>query len=162
MAEPILYVSPTDGGKGINMTSGTRLLKFLGIVPLSNQVVDALREIQVVTGRYNLVFPGRNDITKPMSEASINQVLKRVGYHGRATGHGFRHTMSTILHEQGFNTAWIELQLAHVDKNTIRGTYNHAQYLEQRREMLQWYGDYVDGLKHGGNVMHGEFGLRAK
>lgn len=116
------------------------------MVPLSNQVVDALREIQAVTGRYNLVFPGRNDITKPMSEASINQVLKRVGYHGRATGHGFRHTMSTILHEQGFNTAWIELQLAHVDKNTIRGTYNHAQYLEQRREMLQWYGDYVDGI----------------
>ncbi|UCB31823.1 hypothetical protein J9874_02374 [Duffyella gerundensis] len=116
------------------------------MVPLSDQVVEALREIQAVTGRYNLVFPGRNDITKPMSEASINQVLKRVGYHGRATGHGFRHTMSTILHEQGFNTAWIELQLAHVDKNTIRGTYNHAQYLEQRRDMLQWYGDYVDGL----------------
>lgn len=116
------------------------------MVPLSTQVVEALHEIQAVTGRYSLVFPGRNDITKPMSEASINQVLKRIGYHGRATGHGFRHTMSTILHEQGYNTAWIELQLAHVDKNTIRGTYNHAQYLEQRREMLQWYGDFVDGL----------------
>ncbi|WP_288427360.1 integrase arm-type DNA-binding domain-containing protein [uncultured Pantoea sp.] len=117
------------------------------MVPLSIQVVEALREIQSVTGRYSLVFPGRNDITKPMSEASINQVLKRIGYHGKATGHGFRHTMSTILHEQGYNTAWIELQLAHVDKNTIRGTYNHAQYLEQRREMLQWYGDYVDALR---------------
>jgi len=55
--------------------------------------------------------------------------------------------MSTILHEQGYNTAWIELQLAHVDKNTIRGTYNHAQYLEQRREMLQLYGDYVNKLE---------------
>lgn len=54
--------------------------------------------------------------------------------------------MSTILHEQGYNTAWIELQLAHVDKNTIRGTYNHAQYLEQRMDMLQWYGVYVDEL----------------
>ncbi|MDF2783940.1 MAG: phage integrase family protein [Pantoea eucrina] len=116
------------------------------MVPLSTQVVETLREIQAVTGRYSLVFPGRNDITKPMSEASINQVLKRIGYHGKATGHGFRHTMSTILHEQGYNSAWIELQLAHVDKNTIRGTYNHAQYLEQRREMLQWYGDYVDSL----------------
>lgn len=116
------------------------------MVPLSTQVVEALREIQAVTGRYSLVFPGRNDITKPMSEASINQVLKRIGYHGKATGHGFRHTMSTILHEQGYNTAWIELQLAHVDKNTIRGTYNHAQYLEQRRDMLQWYGNYVNGL----------------
>ncbi|WP_224651147.1 tyrosine-type recombinase/integrase [Pectobacterium versatile] len=119
------------------------------LVPLSAQVIDALQQLQAVTGRYNLVFPGRNDITKPMSEASINQVLKRIGYHGKATGHGFRHTMSTILHEQGYNTAWIELQLAHVDKNTIRGTYNHAQYLEQRRGMLQWYGDFVDGLEHG-------------
>ncbi|MEI7150991.1 tyrosine-type recombinase/integrase [Pectobacterium carotovorum] len=119
------------------------------LVPLSNQVIEALQQLYAVTGRYNLVFPGRNDITKPMSEASINQVLKRIGYHGKATGHGFRHTMSTILHEQGYNTAWIELQLAHVDKNTIRGTYNHAQYLEQRRGMLQWYGNFVDGLEHG-------------
>ncbi|UVO07142.1 tyrosine-type recombinase/integrase [Pectobacterium polonicum] len=119
------------------------------LVPLSDQVIDALQQLYAVTGRYNLVFPGRNDITKPMSEASINQVLKRIGYHGKATGHGFRHTMSTILHEQGYNTAWIELQLAHVDKNTIRGTYNHAQYLEQRRGMLQWYGDFIDGLEHG-------------
>ncbi|QPK14599.1 tyrosine-type recombinase/integrase [Pectobacterium versatile] len=119
------------------------------LVPLSDQVIDALQQLHAVTGRYNLVFPGRNDITKPMSEASINQVLKRIGYHGKATGHGFRHTMSTILHEQGYNTAWIELQLAHVDKNTIRGTYNHAQYLEQRRGMLQWYGDFIDGLEHG-------------
>ncbi|QHQ16460.1 tyrosine-type recombinase/integrase [Pectobacterium parmentieri] len=119
------------------------------LVPLSDQVIDALQQLQAVTGRYNLVFPGRNDITKPMSEASINQVLKRIGYHGKATGHGFRHTMSTILHEQGYNTAWIELQLAHVDKNTIRGTYNHAQYLDQRRGMLQWYGDFIDGLEYG-------------
>ncbi|MCL6327482.1 tyrosine-type recombinase/integrase [Pectobacterium polaris] len=119
------------------------------LVPLADQVIDALQQLYAVTGRYNLVFPGRNDITKPMSEASINQVLKRIGYHGKATGHGFRHTMSTILHEQGYNTAWIELQLAHVDKNTIRGTYNHAQYLEQRRGMLQWYGDFIDGLEHG-------------
>lgn len=66
-----------------------------------------------------------------MSEASINQVFKRIGYNGKVTGHGFRHTMSTILHEQGYNTAWIETQLAHVDKNSIRGTYNHAQYLDE-------------------------------
>lgn len=131
------------------------------LVPLSDQVIAALREIQVVTGRYKLVFPGRNDITKPMSEASINQVLKRIGYHGKATGHGFRHTMSTILHEQGYNTAWIELQLAHVDKNTIRGTYNHAQYLEQRREMLQWYADFIDDQGKGESVVERFFGNRA-
>ncbi|WP_260282296.1 tyrosine-type recombinase/integrase [Proteus terrae] len=118
------------------------------LVPLSSQVIDALEELNSISGRFNLVFPGRSDITKPMNEASINQVLKRIGYHGRATGHGFRHTMSTILHEQGYNTAWIETQLAHVDKNTIRGTYNHAQYLDGRRKMLQWYADYIDGLEH--------------
>ncbi|MEI4895805.1 integrase, partial [Klebsiella pneumoniae] len=55
----------------------------------------------------------------------------------RATGHGFRHTMSTILHEKGFGSVWIEMQVTHVDKNTIRGTYNHAQYLEKRKDMMQ-------------------------
>ncbi|MEJ8324427.1 integrase arm-type DNA-binding domain-containing protein [Kosakonia sacchari] len=116
------------------------------LVPLSSQVKAMLLEVKSITGRGKYVFPGRNDASKPMSEASINQVIKRVGYDGRATGHGFRHTMSTILHEQGFNTAWIETQLAHADKNTIRGTYNHAQYLEGRREMVQWYADFLATL----------------
>lgn len=116
------------------------------LVPLSSQVKAMLLEVKSITGRGKYVFPGRNDAGKPMSEASINQVIKRVGYDGRATGHGFRHTMSTILHEQGFNTAWIETQLAHADKNTIRGTYNHAQYLEGRREMVQWYADFLAAL----------------
>ena len=116
------------------------------LVPLSDQVLAILQDLRTYTGLYQLVFPGRCNINKPMSEASINMVIKRIGYDGRATGHGFRHTMSTILHEQGFNTAWIELQLAHVDKNSIRGTYNHAQYLEGRREMMQWYADYIDNL----------------
>jgi integrase len=96
-----------------------------------------------------------------MSEASINQVFKRIGYNEKVTGHGFRHTMSTILHEQGYNTAWIETQLAHVDKNSIRGTYNHAQYLDGRREMLQWYADYMEALENGENVVHGTFGKSA-
>lgn len=117
------------------------------VVPLSTQSLGALRRLEELTGAYQLIFAGRNDVNKAMSEASINMVLKRIGYDKRATGHGFRHTMSTILHEQGFNTAWIEMQLAHVDKNSIRGTYNHAQYLESRREMMQWYADYIDGLE---------------
>lgn len=107
-----------------------------------------LEKLEVLTGNYKLVFPGRNDAGKPMSEASINKVIKMLVYHGRATGHGFRHTMSTILHEKGYNSAWIETQLAHVDKNSIRGTYNHAQYLEGRREMLEWYGDYTINVKN--------------
>ncbi|EBJ1006198.1 integrase [Salmonella enterica] len=128
------------------------------IVPLSRQALSIIARILEMTGRYPLMFPGRNDPRKTMSEASINQVFKRIGYSGRVTGHGFRHTMSTILHEQGYNTAWIETQLAHVDKNSIRGTYNHAQYLDGRREMLQWYADYMDALASGGNVVHGAFG----
>lgn len=116
------------------------------LVPLSSQAVAALRELESITGGYTLAFPGRNDPAKPMSEAAINQLLKRSGYDGRATGHGFRHTMSTTLHERGYSSEWVETQLAHVDKNSIRGTYNHAQYLEGRREMLQWYADHLDVL----------------
>jgi integrase len=114
------------------------------LVPLSTQALEIVQQLKVMSGQYPLVFPGRNDPRKTMSEASINQVFKRIGYTGKVTGHGFRHTMSTILHEEGFNTAWIETQLAHVDKNAIRGTYNHALYLEGRREMMQWYADYID------------------
>lgn len=117
------------------------------LVPLSKQAVAALRELESITGGYTLAFPGRNDPAKPMSEAAINQLLKRSGYDGRATGHGFRHTMSTTLHEQGYSSEWVETQLAHVDKNSIRGTYNHAQYLEGRRDMLQWYANHLDILR---------------
>ncbi|KAB7683162.1 tyrosine-type recombinase/integrase [Plesiomonas shigelloides] len=116
------------------------------IVPLSKQVVTLFRQLEPISRHHSLVFIGRNDPRKPISKESITQVIELLGYKGRQTGHGFRHTMSTILHEQGFNTAWIETQLAHVDKNSIRGTYNHAQYLEGRREMMQWYADYLDSL----------------
>ncbi|EIY1064857.1 tyrosine-type recombinase/integrase [Escherichia coli] len=116
------------------------------LVPLSTQALEIVQQLKVMSGQYPLVFPGRNDPRKTMSEASINQVFKRIGYTGKVTGHGFRHTMSTVLHEEGFNTAWIETQLAHVDKNAIRGTYNHAQYLEGRRDMMQWYANYIKGL----------------
>lgn len=117
------------------------------IVPLSNQVVELFKQLQPITGHYPYIFIGRNNRRKPISKESVNQVIELLGYKGRATGHGFRHTMSTILHEQGFDSAWIEMQLAHVDKNGIRGTYNHAQYLERRREMLQWYSNTLSVMK---------------
>ncbi|QDX31300.1 tyrosine-type recombinase/integrase [Dickeya poaceiphila] len=130
-------------------------------VPLSSQAIAILEQLKPMTGQYKYVFPGRVHHSKPMSEMAMNVLIRRIGYAGRVTGHGFRHTMSTILHEQGYNTAWIETQLAHVDKNSIRGTYNHAQYLDGRREMLQWYADYMDALESGENVVHGSFGKRA-
>ncbi|AWA02731.1 integrase [Klebsiella pneumoniae] len=151
-----------DFDKGVwNVPAERMKMRRPHLVPISTQVRELLEEIHQLTGRGKYVFPGRNDAGKPMSEASINQVIKRIGYDGKATGHGFRHTMSTILHEQGYNTAWIETQLAHVDKNSIRGTYNHAQYLDGRREMLQWYADYMQAMENGENVVHGSFGKRA-
>lgn len=117
------------------------------LVPLSTQALDLLNELKIMTGNYRYVFPGRNDPNKPMSEASINQVIKRIGYGGKVTGHGFRHTLSTVLHEKGYDSVWIETQLAHVDKNTIRGTYNHAQYIENRKCMLQSYANFILGKK---------------
>lgn len=131
------------------------------IVPLSEQVVELFQSLKPITGMYPLVFIGRNDRTKPISKESINQVIELLGYKGRLTGHGFRHTMSTILHEQGFNSAWIETQLAHVDKNAIRGTYNHAHYLEGRREMMQWYGDYIESMSNGEMILRGSFSKSA-
>ncbi len=131
------------------------------IVPLSEQVVELFQSLKPITGMYPLVFIGRNDRTKPISKESVNQVIELLGYKGRLTGHGFRHTMSTILHEQGFNSAWIETQLAHVDKNAIRATYNHAHYLEGRREMMQWYGNYIESMSNGEMILRGSFSKSA-
>ncbi|CDG89554.1 tyrosine-type recombinase/integrase [Xenorhabdus bovienii] len=131
------------------------------VVPLSEQVIDLLKQIQPISGSYQYVFPSRTDYRKNISDMAINTMIRRMGYSRRATGHGFRHTMSTILHDQDFNTAWVEKQLAHVDKNSIRGTYNHAQYLDGRREMLQWYADYMEMLERGENVQIEKFGKRA-
>ncbi len=117
------------------------------VVPLSKQVIELFNSLKPLSGHYELVFIGRNDHRKPISKESVNQVIELLGYKGRLTGHGFRHTMSTILHEKGYNSAWIETQLAHIDKNAIRGTYNHAQYMDGRREMMQWYADYLDALE---------------
>lgn len=139
--------SEFDLDKALWLVPAARMkMRRAHLVPLSKQVVAALRELESITGGYTLAFPGRNDPAKPMSEAAINQLLKRSGYDGRATGHGFRHTMSTTLHDQGYSSEWVETQLAHVDKNSIRGIYNHAQYLEARRGMLQWYADHLDVL----------------
>lgn len=126
-------------------------MKRAHVVPLSKQVIELFTSLKALSGHYELVFIGRNDYRKPISKESVNQVIELLGYKGRLTGHGFRHMMSTILHEKGYNSAWIETQLAHIDKNAIRGTYNHAQYLEGRKEMLQWYADYIDELERNSN-----------
>lgn len=79
-----------------------------------------------------------------MSENTVLYALYRMGYHSRMTGHGFRGLASTILNEHGFSSDWIERQLAHIDGNGVRAAYNHAQYLEGRRTMMQWWADYLE------------------
>lgn len=122
------------------------------IVPLSPQAIDVLRTLQTVSGGRELLFPGERDHDKPMSNNTILKALERMGFKHRMTGHGFRGIASTVLHEQGFDHAHIELQLAHSERNEISAAYNHALYLPQRAKMMAWWGEYLDGLTRG-NVL---------
>lgn len=114
------------------------------IVPLSKQAVELLRVLHEATGHRELLFPGQRDHSKPMSNGTILVALKRMGYAGKMTGHGFRGLASTILHEKGFDHMHIELQLAHQERNRVSASYNHALYLQQRVKMMQWWADFLD------------------
>jgi len=116
------------------------------IVPLSTQAIEVLREMQTHTGNRQFVFPNQHKPSGQMSENTILFALYRMGYHSKATGHGFRATASTILNEHGFTPDVIERQLAHTERNQVRAAYNHAQYLPERRKMMQWWADYLDGV----------------
>lgn len=123
------------------------------VVPLPRQAVASLLELKEITGSYPIAFPGRNNRERPQSENTVNKALHQIGYEGRQTGHGFRHLLSTELNSRGFNRDWIERQLAHGDQDEIRDTYNHAHYLEQRRQMMQAWADSIDALCAGLNVV---------
>jgi len=115
------------------------------VVPMSDQVYALMTFMKKIATRSTLCFPGRSDPKKTISENTILGVIRRVGYDGETCGHGFRHHFSTVLNEHRWPHDVIERQLSHVDRNSIRGIYNHAQYLEKRREMMQWWADWLDG-----------------
>ena len=117
------------------------------LVPLSDQVLECLAELREISGHYDLVFPGRNNINKPMSANAVLFALYRLGYHGRATGHGFRTTASTILHEMQFPSDAIERQLAHGERDQVKAAYNKALYMDKRTEIMQAWADYLDTVK---------------
>ena len=119
-------------------------MKEVHIVPLSRQAVAVLRELQKHTGNRQHLFPNQHNPISFMSENTMLYALYRMGYHSRTTGHGFRSTASTILNENGFMPDVIERQLAHGERNKVRAAYNHAQYLPERRKMMQWWADYLD------------------
>ena len=124
------------------------------IVPLSQQAVFILRGLQQLTGAGRFVFPGARSDGKPMSENAITAALRRMGYDGDTMSwHGFRSMASTLLNEHGYNPDAIESQLAHVPGNKVRGAYNRAKYLPERRTMMQAWADYLDSLRTGANVI---------
>ncbi|MGF6379830.1 integrase [Paraburkholderia atlantica] len=122
------------------------------IVPLPRQAVAILRELRPLTGRGEFVFPGRDDRTQPMSNATLNRALQRAGISTRdeQTGHGFRAMARTILHEGlGFSPYVIEHQLAHRVPDVLGGAYNRTRFLEDRKKMMQQWADYLDRLRDG-------------
>lgn len=121
------------------------------LVPLPRQALELLQDLHKMTGAYALLFPGKSDTTKPRSNTVFLMALRRLGYEGRQTGHGFRHIASTLLNDRGFDENHIEAQLSHI-KEGVAGVYNKAQYLNQRIEMMQWYADHLDKLA-AGNVV---------
>lgn len=123
------------------------------IVPLSRQALAILKELEALTGSGQYIFPGARTNGRPMSENTVNAALRRLGYtKDDMTGHGFRHMASTLLNEQGWNRDAIERQMAHGERNSIRATYNYAEYLPERARMMQSWSDYLDGLKAGAKV----------
>jgi integrase len=119
------------------------------LVPLSRQAVAILKELQPLTGKHRYLFPGIRDRRLPMSENTINASLRRLGYDkDTMTGHGFRHMASTLLNEMGFRGDAIERQLGHKEPG-VRGIYNKAEHLPERRRMMQAWADYLDKLREG-------------
>ena len=124
-------------------------MKEQHIVPLNRQMVVLLEKIRATTGNnpYDLVFPSYTQRGKKEGRYICENVFRKIiialGYQGKMTAHGFRSTASTILNENGFAPDVIERQLAHTERNLVRAAYNHAQYLKERREMIEWWGNYL-------------------
>ena len=124
-------------------------MKSLHIVPLSTQAIAILRELYPLTGDGKYVFPGIVNSYRPMSENTITCALRRLGYtSNEMTAHGFRSMACTLLNEQGWNRDVIERQLAHSERNKVRAAYNYAEYLPERRKMMQEWADYLERLKN--------------
>ena len=127
---------------------------FHHIVPLSTQAIGILQAIKPLTGGGQYVFPSSRGDGRPMSDNTIRTALKSLGYDSDTmTAHGFRTTASTLLNEQGWSPDAIERQLAHSPRDQVRAAYNRAQYLDERRRMMQSWSDYLDSLKNGAQVL---------
>lgn len=120
------------------------------VVPITRQLEELLEQIHPFTGHCQYLFTNNRSPlgNKPMSENTVLAALRNMGYtKEQMTAHGFRSMASTVLNENGYNSDWIEMQLAHAPRDTVRSAYNRAKYWNERVEMCQWYADYLDGLR---------------
>jgi len=118
-------------------------MRTVHIVPLSRQTLELLGMLREITGHSEWLFPGDRNPAKPMSNMTLLGALKRMGYQGTMTGHGFRGLASTMLHEREYPQEHIELQLAHARRNAVAAAYNHAQHLTARTKMMQDWADIL-------------------
>lgn len=120
------------------------------IVPLARQSLEVVQELRWLTGEGRYLFPSSRTTERPMSEATVLAALRALGYgKEEMCGHGFRAMASTLLNENGWSSDVIERQLAHAERNKVRAAYNRAQFLPERRKMMQAWADYLDALKAG-------------
>ena len=125
-------------------------MRQVHIVPLARQVLNILEDLRTYTGTGRFLFPSMRANSSPISDMTLLAGLRRLGYgKDEMTVHGFRSMASTLLNEQGYPSDWIERQLAHGERNSIRAAYNYAQHLPERRRMMQAWADYLDALKAG-------------
>lgn len=115
------------------------------LIPLSDQAIDVLKSLKALTSHTRFIVRSPNTIDKPLSENAFLVLIKRIGFKEYTTAHGLRATASTVLNESGFRPEVIEKQLAHEERNQVRKAYNRADYLEERREMLQWWANRFEG-----------------
>ena len=143
-----------DVGRALWRIPAARMkMKAQHTVPLSTQALAVLDVIRPLSGHGALVFPSPFYPGKPLSDGTLNSALARMGYKGIATAHGFRTLFSTCANEGGWNRDYIEKQLAHEDRDEVRGAYNRAQWLDERAKMMQWWGDRIDALRKGADVI---------
>lgn len=117
------------------------------VVPLSPQALDILEVMKPISAHREYVFPSRNNPKQPMNSQTANAALKRIGYGQKLVAHGLRSIASTAMNEAGFNSDVIETALSHVDKDEVRRAYNRALYIEQRKELLSWWGAIITSSK---------------
>jgi integrase len=141
-------------GKEWRVPAARMKMKEEHIVPLSRQALALLKELKPLTGHHQHLFPGTGDPRRAMSDETLRAALITMGYKGKFSPHGIRATASTLLNEQGWRPDVIERQLAHMERDRIRAAYNRADYLEERRKMMQAWADYLEGLRSPGKVVN--------